>query len=221
MMWTRSFLLLMAAWPLFFCAPGIAHGAGVDKKAHEAVAHAGNVDKLTDLIVMLMPLGKIFESIAVENPAWPFQDQPERATKSQLSCLRSELSAEGFRRLKRKEVEVYAASHPDTIESDILLLESGVAELFGRLVMAGADSERTGVPVDSDAILKSASTAQVDAFTLFFSEPKLAELRKLGGVGNMLSSEKTKDENEAAGEQLGQDMASKFISTSMKTCEVN
>lgn len=217
----RSYLVLATTWLVLLGTPCIAYSADADKKTPEAIVYEKDVDILTDLVVTMMPLGKIFESIAAEDPAWPFQHQPGRATQSQLSCMRSELSTEGFRRLKRKYVEIYAAEHRDTLKADIQLLESGVAELFGKMVMAGADAERKGVEADTDAIMKSATPAEIESFTLFFDEPKLLELRKLAGVGNTLSNEKIKDENETAGEQLGQDIASKFMSTAMKTCEVN
>ena len=217
----RSYLVLAALCLLLIGATFNAYGAVAAKKTPEAAAYEKDVDKLTDLIVTLMPLGKVFESIAAENPAWPVQDQPDRVTKLQLHCLRSELSTEGYRKLKRKDVEAYAAAHRETLKSDIQALESGAAELFGKLVMAGADAERTGVEVKAEDVLKSASAAQIESFSFFFGEPKLLDLRKVGGIGNALSTDKSKEENKSAGEALGEDMASKFMATAMKTCEVN
>lgn len=192
-----------------------------EKKTSEQVAFEKDVDRLTDLIVQLMPLGEVFESIAKENPEWPAQGNAKKLEKLQLYCLRSELSAAGFRRMKRKDVEVYAASHRANLKSDIQLLESGVSELFGRLVLAGADAERTGVAADSEAIMKSATAAQLESFTRLLSDAKYLELRNLSGLGNSLSTEKTEAENEAAGEAMGEAVAARFLNTAMKTCEVS
>lgn len=64
-----------------------AHAAGPANASQEA-----KTERLTDLMVELVPMGRIFEMLAKEDPKWPMQDKPDAVTPAQLSCLRAELS---------------------------------------------------------------------------------------------------------------------------------
>lgn len=175
---------------------------------------------MTDLQVRMMPFGAIFESLANANPDWPMQDKPGAVTPKQLGCLRDELSTSGYRRYKLAQVEAYLAANPSRADAEIALLEQGAADLFGRLVAAGAESERRGVEADPSLVLKDASPEQMLSFVTFFSDPNYAELRKLSGLGDALSIEKSAEENESAGEKIGSTLTMQIMLTAMSTCKV-
>ena len=192
----------------------------VPSAAFAQAASAGEIDRLTNMIVKIMPMGAIFEEVAKSDPAWPMQDKPGAVTPEQLACMRSELSMEGYRRGKRTEVEAYATAHASRLTSDLALLENGAADLLGRLVMAGVEAEKTGIEVDSNAVMKSATAEQLLSFMTFFSDPKYAELRNVSGLGNAMGLTKSAEENEAVGKQLGSSLAVQQMVKSMGTCEV-
>jgi hypothetical protein len=204
----RCFVALMA-----FVAIGTAHAA-------ESGAPASSAARMTDLQVRMMPFGAIFDSLASGNPDWPMQEKPDAVTPEQLSCLRDELSTPGFRRYKLAQVEAYIAANPSRVDAEIALLEQGAADLFGTLVAAGAESERSGVEADPAVVLKDASPEQMLSFVTFFSDPNYAGLRKLSGLGDALSIDKSVQENESAGEKVGSTLTMQIMLTAMSTCKV-
>src|SRR5690606_29413690 len=92
------------------------------------------VDRMTDAMVQLLPLGQVFEMFASQDESWPMQARPDAVTPEQLACLRTELSRDGFRRAKRRQVAEYASTHPERMQDEVRLLEDGAAEVLGRLV---------------------------------------------------------------------------------------
>ena len=100
------------------------------------------IDEMTDLLVSMLPVGAIMEEAAGENPAWPVQDKPDAVTPVQLACLRSELSRDGFRRVKRAEVVEYAQAHPGRFDEELRLVRTA-APVFGSIVQAGIASAKT------------------------------------------------------------------------------
>jgi hypothetical protein len=201
-------------------AASLVLAAGPVAAAEPAVSHEQRIERLTDSMVVLMPFGTIFEGIAAEEPAWPVMEQIDEVTAKELVCLRGELSSEGYRRYTRGLVKDYADANPQRLDADIALVESGVAEMFGKLVLAGAEGERTGVEANPDELLAEYSPAQLEAFMTFFSAAEYTGLRRLAGVGNQFDENKTAEENEAAGEKLGSDLASKLMFRAMDTCGV-
>ena len=175
---------------------------------------------MTDLQVKMMPFGAIFDMLAKADPKWPMQERPDAVTPTQLGCLRDELSTPGYRRYKLAQVEAYLAAHPSRATSEIALLEQGVAELFGKLVLAGADGERSGVQADPATVMKNASPEQMISFMGFFGDPNHAELRKLSGLGDAISPGKSASENESAGKQLGSTITMQVMLKAMSTCKV-
>lgn len=175
---------------------------------------------MTDLQVRMMPFGAIFDMLAKNDPNWPMQEKPGAVTPEQLGCLRGELSSPGYRRYKQAQVEVYLAANASRAASEIALLEEGAAELFGKLVLAGADSERSGVEADPQRVLKESTPEQMISFMSFFADPNHAELRKLSGLGDAISPGKSASENESAGEQLGSTITLQVMLKAMSTCGV-
>lgn len=194
-------------------------GLSVAQAAQTAPSHS-DVQRMTDLQVKMMPFGAIFDMLAKADANWPMQEKPGAVTPGQLGCLRGELSTPGYRRYKQAQVEAYLAANPSRAESEIALLEQGAAELFGKLILAGADSERSGVEADPQAVLKNSTPEQMMSFMSFFGDPNHAELRKLSGLGDAISLGKSASENESAGEQLGSTITLQVMLKAMSTCEV-
>lgn len=177
-------------------------------------------DRLTDLVVEAIPMGRIFELMAVADPEWPMQDNVDAVTPTQLSCLRSELSVAGYRRLKHVDAVEYIKRHPSRIADDLKLLENGSAGLMSRLVMAGAEGERTGKGPSEQEILGSATPAQLAALMAFLTAPDHAELRKLAGIGNGISSGKSAEENRENGRAIGENLAVQAMLKAVSDCNV-
>lgn len=203
-----------------FCLAASLVLAAVPAAAEPAASHEQRIERLTDAMVVLMPFGTIFEGVAAEEPAWPVMDKIDEVTAKELVCLRGELSTKGYRRYTRGLVKDYADANPQRLDADIALVEGGVAEMFGKLVLAGAEGERTGVEANPEEVLAGYSPAQLDDFMRFFSAPEYSGLRKVAGVGNQFDENKTAEENEAAGEQLGSDLASRLMQRAMDSCGV-
>jgi hypothetical protein len=190
--------------------------------AWAATPSPAQIDRLTDLVVQAMPFGAIFETLKTSDSKWPLGDKAGKATPEQLACLRNELSAVGYRRTKRVDVEAYAKAHPDKVEGDIRLLESGAAELFGKFVIAGAEGEASGKPADAEAIAASATPAQSLALTALAGDPEHGDLRHLLGMGNMFDQlgKGSDDEMEAEGEKQGTQVGVKLMLGAMDTCQL-
>jgi len=193
-----------------------AQAAGPANASQEA-----KTDRLTDLMVELVPMGRIFDMLAKSDPKWPMQDKPDAVTPAQLSCLRTELSNTGYRRAKRKDVAEYVAANPSRIDDELKLLEGGAATVMGRLMMAGAEGERTGVKVSEQEVLGSATPEQLASFMAFMTAPDHAGLRKLSGLGNAFSTEKSSEENEQSGEAAGENLATQVMLRAMGACDVS
>lgn len=205
--------LLLAGAALFASA----HAAGPAKKASKDA----QTDRLTDLMVELVPMGRIFEMLAKNDPKWPVQDKPDAVTPTQLSCLRSELSTVGYRRTKHKDVVEYVSANPSRVDADVTLLEGGAAAIMGRLMMAGAEGERTGVKVSEQEVLGAATPEQLASFMAFMAAPDHEGLRKLSGIGNAFSTAKSSEENEQSGEAAGENLATQVMLRAMGACEVS
>lgn len=185
-----------------------------------AAATPANAERLTDLVTRMLPLGKIFEMAARSSPSWPVVGMEDQVTVGQLGCLRGELSEQGYRRMVQARVQKYVAENGARVPAEIKLLEQGAADLFGRLVMAGAEGETSGVAPDPDAMLAAAEPEALASFEAFFGESQYAGLREVVGVGEALSPDKSVEENEAAGEQMGGDFARDFMMRAIETCGV-
>ncbi len=198
---------------------GLACCAGA---AWAAAPSEAQIDRLTDLAVQAMPFGRIFDQLQAGDPTWPLGDKAGNATPAQMACLRSELSAAGYRRKKRADVVEYAKAHPEGVEADIRLLESGAAELFGKFVMAGAEGEAAGKPVDAEAIAAAATPAQGLSLAALASDPEHADLRVLLGMGTMFDKLGTgkDDDMQAEGEKQGTEVGVQLMLGAIATCQL-
>ena len=176
-----------------------------------------DIDRLTDLVVTTMPMGMVFDAAMAKDPNWPFEDNAKKLTAEQLTCIRSELSSEGYRRLKRADVVKYAHEHPSDVQRDIDLLGAGAADLFSRFVQAGANQEPGGAPPDIDAIVSKATAAEGMALVQLTTGKQYADLRTLIGFGAMFDEpptdpSKMQKKGEDQGMQLGAMLMIKAVS---------
>lgn len=185
-----------------------------------SAAGDARVDRLTDLVVSAIPLGKVFDHFAKGDPQWPMQDAPDKVTPAQLACMRKELSTPGYRRAKRDEVAKYVARNRGRIERDIEVLDGGAALLMGKLMMAGVEQEMTGVPVDQNALMSEATPEQLSAFMSFMTAPDFAPLRVLAGIGDAFDAGADGEANEQRGEAAGADLATRVMLGGMQRCDV-
>jgi hypothetical protein len=180
-----------------------------------------DVDRLTDAVVAMLPIGKLFDEQAAADPTWPLQEA-KGITPQQLACARSELSTEGYRRTKRAEVGQYAKDHPSHLRADIDVLEGGAAFVFSKLMQAGVDKAKaqSDAPIDPAAVLAGVTNEQVLAFVTFGNDPQYADLRRLTGLGDALSAGQSEGESESRGKQVGATIASRLMIQAMGTCNV-
>lgn len=178
------------------------------------------IDRLTDALVELMPIGRIFENVAASEPAWPVQDMLDQVSATELVCLRGELSTPGFRRLTRARVVQYAEANPARLDEDIALLAKGASELHGRLIMAGFEGERAGVAVDPEAVLAGATEEQLGSFLSFSTDVRYQGLREIVGVRTLVVPGATREESEKAGEEMGVDLTRMLMTGALETCGV-
>ena len=186
-----------------------------------AAPPADKVERLLDAVVEMMPFGQVFDLLAQDDPSWPFAGVVDKVGAGALACVRGELSTPGYRRYQLPRVTRYAGENPDRVDKDLALLEGGAAPLFGKLVIAGAEGERTGVQVNPEVVLADATPEQLAAFMEVFSDPGAAGLRELAGFGEALDLDKSEAENEAAGEKVGGDLAGMLLQRALSTCRVD
>ncbi|HEU0152521.1 MAG TPA: hypothetical protein VFQ84_04150 [Arenimonas sp.] len=199
----------------------VASAAGLLMALPAAAEPAGaRVARLTDLVVETVPMGEVLGRLAATNPDWPLQENPDLVSAGQLACLRDELSEGGYRRMKRTEVVAYVAEDAARADADIALLEAGAAWMMRQLMLAGVEEERTGIPFDEAQIMAQASEAQLGAFMQMMTGEEQASLRVLLGIGEAYDAGRSADENEAAGEQAGGDLATRIVLKAMANCSI-
>ena len=196
---------------LFTCLAGAAMAAPPTDQA---------IDEMTDAVVEMVPMGQLFEIFAESDPHWPVQEKPDALTGEQLSCVREELSPPGYWRSKRAEVVEYAEANPGRFEADLRLLQSGSAELLGKLMMSGAMSAQSGEPVDESALLASVSNDQMLSMMTLVSDPDYADLRRMSGLSESMSPDQSKAQVEKAGYQKGFSLAAQQMIKAMRACDV-
>lgn len=202
----------------FRLAAGLVLAAGSAVAA--SPAEDARVGRMTDAVVQMVPLGKVFDILAAADPAWPSQGMEDQITVAELRCARAELSSAGYRRYVDARVQQYVRAHPERYDREIKTLEGGAAELFGKLIIAGAEGERTGVEVEAEEVLGDATPEQLTAFMTFFSDKEYAGLRELSGLGENFGKAENREASEKAGEQAGSDLSATVMLNAMKICGI-
>lgn len=217
-------MLSVLALAAMCVAQGPAHAsqkrAGDRAAASEAVAvDDAKVDRLTDLVVEMTPIGKVLELVAGVDPKWPMQDSPDAVTDTQLACLRTEMNGDAYRRHKRREVADYVAKYPLRVDTEIEALGQGAAKYSGQLVLAGARSEVSGGEVNVAGILAEATPGEMRAFLEVVNGSDYQALRELSGMNAILDAGKAKPNDEHAATGLASLMVPLML-RAMDTCKV-
>lgn len=204
------------ASPLFFAmALALLSPAAMGRQPSDA-----QVDRLTDILVDMLPLGPVLDEAQRVDVQWPLKESAGSVKPGQLACMRKELSSEGYRRSKRNLVLAYAQANSSRLDNDIKLLTDGAAPLFGNLVAGGIAAGQKGTEFDPKEAMKSATPEQFLSFMTFMIEPKHAPLRELSGIGDAFNPTHSTQENEKAGEGLGASLVIKLMVGAMSTCDV-
>ena len=177
-------------------------------------------DRLAMALAELMPMGRIFELAAQADPKFPLGEKADRATEEQRACLRSELSVDGYRRLKRTEADAYVRDNSARVPAELKLLESGVSRLMGRLVFGGAQAAQEGVDFDAQQVLADAKAEELAGFMAFMTDPNYAGLRTLSGIGDAFNPRSSQAENEKTGEALGYSLGAQYVIRALGACNV-
>lgn len=179
------------------------------------------VQRLGDLLVEAVPFGPLLDDQAAKDPTWPLKSKVSAVSAEQLACLRREMSSTGYRRAKLEDARQFVAAHPDSVEQDISLLDSGAALVAGKFISAGIAGGESGTPVDTKAVMRTVTAQQASSFMTFMLEPKYAELRDLTGLGDMFDMSKSATENRRMGEQKGASIMIKFMLHAMGDCNIS
>lgn len=172
------------------------------------------VDRLTDAMVRMLPVGAIIDEVAAKDPAWPVGEKSDKVDATQIACLRKELSSEGYRRFMRGESLAYATRNEATLDEDVKLAEAA-APILGGIVAASIG----GKDVDSKAELAKLSADEMLAFLSFAYDPKYAGLRQLSGYGEFPNDRaEQKDQKDQKAMQM---MMIKMTLRAMGTCDVS
>jgi hypothetical protein len=176
-------------------------------------------ERLTNLMLELLPFGYLMEQAAANEPTWPLMKKASNVNAEQLACVRGELSAAGYRRAKLKEARAYVVANPSRFEGDVAVLEEGAAKLVGKLMLAGFDAARSGGKVDPAVVMKTATSGQLIALSNFMYDPKYEPLRNVAGVGDAFSG-KSGEESQKRGEGLGLALMSTLTLKALDACQV-
>jgi len=191
------------------------------KPAPRTASAQADADRLAALMEELMPFGSVFDMLAARDPKWPLQDTPKASTPERLRCMRDELSSAGYHRVRMQDARSYVATYPSRVGDDIAMLEQGAASVFGRMMMAGVESEaKGGGDVAPEAVMRDFTPEQLSSFMTFINDPNYAPLRKKIGFGDAFDSTKSAEENESAGERLGAALGSQLMLKAMSTCDI-
>ncbi|MDO5691611.1 MAG: hypothetical protein Q4G70_03895 [Pseudomonadota bacterium] len=159
------------------CGPALALlAAGCAQPPQAPVDRA---ERFADAYVQLLPLGRLMDHAAAQDPRWPLAEKAALVSDAQMGCMREALSSRSVTPRQRQTAREYAQTHTATLEADLQVLESGAARLIGNAMLAGAQGHAT---------MADATPAEVDALAAFATEPRFSTLRQATGLDRMLGA---------------------------------
>lgn len=175
------------------------------------------IDRLTDLVAEMIPVGKIMELVAASDPEWPMQDAPDAVNATQLACLRAELGDPAYRRWKRTEIADYIRRNPENVDRQIATLEAGASKYFGRYAMVGARSRMPGADAVGDDGGEP-SRAELESVEEVATASEFRELRDISGLTVLLDMADPNKKKEKGGVQ---GLIAPFFMRALETCDVS
>lgn len=177
------------------------------------------IDRLTDEIVKMIPLGPELDALAAADPRWPLQSvAPEQVKPEWLSCARESLSTRGYREYRRAETAEYANEYPDQVDADLAVLSTGAADVFSELARRGIEAGKKSQDVSDPKalvleVLNKSDPRRRDAFVAFASGEQHALLRRFVGV------ESTRGKVQP-GQAFGDGLVERLMEATMKRCQI-
>lgn len=174
----------------------LAHGAS----AADGVTPAQQ-SRMVDAALRVMPIGRIMEMAAAENPAWP-GSADGLLDAERLACLRGNLRAPAYRKVVERRVADYARTEPMRFADDLAVLEGDAGRLFAKLMSAGMESKFSGGAnrFDTDALLKDEAPEALAQMVLLANDPRYVPLRAMLGIGaQIVDGESGRKAGQAAG----------------------
>lgn len=178
------------------------------------------IERFTDHLTEMLPIGVLLDEAASKDLNWPITNKVDTVSKTELACLREELSSQGLRKTKLAEVRSYAVAQPDRFDDDLKLLDTSVGLIFGKIVLAGSTEQRTGIKADPGAIIRNATPEQLIALTSFMHEPRYKPLREISGLGDLFDQARSTDESRRQGIAIGFAHVTKLVMRAMGTCGI-
>ncbi|MCC6757757.1 MAG: hypothetical protein IT474_07305 [Arenimonas sp.] len=174
--------------------------------------------RMADVAVRVMPIGRIMEMAAAENPAWP-GSADSRLDAERLACLRDNLRAPAYRKVVERRVADYAHAEPARFAEDLTVLEGDAGRLFAKLMSAGMESKFSGSEnrFDPTALLKDETPEALAQMVLLANDPRYTPLRAMLGIGAQIVDGES---GRKVGQAAGLTLMLPALSDAMTVCNV-
>jgi len=179
-----------------------------------------SVDQLADLVVQAMPIGEVFQGFIDKDPRWPLGDKMSRVSPEQAQCLRDQLSAAGYREMRRQDTAAFAQRYPEQVDDALRVLKDGGADVFGASIRMGVEQSRTGQKSDFSQLASRFTPLQMSAFVELIGDDKHRRLRELIGVDDSFGQQRSGEEQQNRGRNKGMVMGAKLMFRAMDQCKV-
>ena len=183
----------------------------------DAAGRAAFQRRMVAAVAEVMPVGKIMSDVAAGDPYWP-SSKARKPNPAKLSCMRSNLQEDGYRKVLAGRVATYASSNADRFGSDLALMEGEGAKLFSKIMMAGARNATHGESADMSTLLKDASPRSMLDLMRLANAPENAPLRALMGMESAIGTNENKGKE--IGENAGMTMMLPMLVDAMEICNV-
>lgn len=189
-------------------------GAAVAQQGASAPADA---PRLARAASALMPLGRVLEAAAAEDPKWPINEKPDALDATQLACVRQNLRQPQFEAMMTKRAEDYVRDNPARVADDIAILEGGGGQLFARMINEGIAAGREKRQVDIVKVVGASKPDEIAGMMTLANDTRYQPLRELIGFNQSISNGET---GKAAGESAALTFMLPMLTGAMTTCNV-
>ena len=177
----------------------------------------GDAPRLARAASNLMPLGRVLEAAAAEDPKWPINDKPDAMDATQLACVRQNLRQPQFEAMMTKRAEDYVRDNPARVADDIAILEGGGGQLFARMINEGIAAGREKRQVDIVKVVGASKPDEIAGMMTLANDPRYQPLRELIGFNQSISNGET---GKAAGESAALTFMLPMLMGALTTCNV-
>lgn len=202
---------------LFACVVLLAFGLPGGVLAQQSVQSTPDAARLARAASHLMPLGRVLEAAAAEDPKWPINHKPDAMDATQLACVRQNLRQPQFQELMAKRAADYVRDNPARVADDIRLLEGGGGQLFARMINEGIVAGREKREVDIMKVVGASKPEDIAGMMTLANDPRQQPLRELIGFNQTISNGET---GKAAGENAALTFMLPMLMAAMTTCNV-